>query len=383
MRVALVGDPIAGTAGDYDIESLADALAQRGHDVDLYTASRLQGSDARSYRVVQIPVQQTDGHLLPVIGDVSHFLRGHWRENAPSVVHCFGWTHGMAAQLAVRQRPTPVVQTLHRLADPARRHGERTPARDTASKLETLLARNATMVTASCTEEIDEVIRRGCRRARVAVLPSGVDVPDAFDTDGSAVPSRVSRHRIVALAQNFSVSHGLARVVAALPALPTAELILLAADDDDDPSRDGRGLLAAAERLGVADRTKVAAATDAREAMAWLRSADVAVCPAPYDPDTRTVLRAMSSGVPVVAADAGGPRDAVIAEVTGRLVAAGNTVELGRALLSILRENVLREGMGMAGRTRARSRYSWDRIATDAEAVYQAAVQQCVPAMSV
>jgi glycosyltransferase involved in cell wall biosynthesis len=268
----------------------------------------------------------------------------------------------------------PVVQALHGLADSDRRTGSQT---GTPARLEELLARNATTVTATCTDDIDALIRMGCRRSRVSVLPSGIDV-DTFGVDASAVPARQARHRIVAVAQNFSPSHGMRRVITALPALAAAELVLIAHGTDGD----ARALLAVAARLGVADRTRVVTTTDDREIAAWLRSADVAVCPSECDSDTRMVLRAMACGLPVVGADTGGSRDAIIAEVTGLLVPSGNPLDMSRALRSILRENVLREGMGLAGRTRARSRYCWDRIATDAEAVYEATRSLHAPAMS-
>ena len=93
----------------------------------------------------------------------------------------------------------------------------------------------------------------------------------------------------------------------------------------------------------------------------------------------------MACGTAVIATDAGGPRDAVIAEVTGLLVPAGNPAALTRALRSILVQNVLRQGMGLAGRARARyARYSWDRVATDAEVAYDAAARRAgaIPCLS-
>ncbi len=66
----------------------------------------------------------------------------------------------------------------------------------------------------------------------------------------------------------------------------------------------------------------------------------------------------------------------MISDVTGLLVPPGNPEALGRALRSVLGQTVLRQGMGLAGRSRARSRYSWDRIATDAEGIYEAALSR-------
>lgn len=44
---------------------------------------------------------------------------------------------------------------------------------------------------------------------------------------------------------------------------------------------------------------------------------------------------------------------------------------LADALNALLRDDFHRQGLGAAGRDRARSRYSWDRIATDTLRVYE------------
>ena len=125
-----------------------------------------------------------------------------------------------------------------------------------------------------------------------------------------------------------------------------------------------------AEKLGLGDRCRLAAVENDGELDAVLQSADVVVCPASYDAYGTVALQAMASGTAVVAAATGGMRDAVIPDVTGVLVPPANVDALRRALKSILGQPVLREGMGLAGRSRARSRYSWDRIAVDAEVAY-------------
>jgi D-inositol-3-phosphate glycosyltransferase len=82
----------------------------------------------------------------------------------------------------------------------------------------------------------------------------------------------------------------------------------------------------------------------------------------------------MACGVPVVASDAGGMLDTVIHEVTGMLVPAKNPRMLATTLAEVLQVDVLRNGMGSAGRTRAVSRYGWDRIAVEAEVIYERAI---------
>ncbi len=382
MKVAMAGRP-SGSAGGgsegYEIESLAGALASHGHEVTLFTASPPDDRESPAdVSVVPLPCEPpettaTDGHH-PVIGDMGRFLVDRWHDDRPDVVHCYGWNYGMAAQLAANRTSLPTVQGFHRLATLRRRHHGATASSDTAVKLETVLARNATLVTAGCGDSMREVIRLGCPRTRVSVLPSGIDVDGIEAHEPGAGAGKVP-HRIVAVARDFSGSEGLPQVVRTLPSMPRAEAVLIATGAADDS--DAHRVLAMADKLRVGRRVRLVATADDDQIAAFLRTADVVVCPSAYDGDTQTVLQAMACGTAVVATAAGGPRDAVIEEVTGLLISTASVDALSRALRSILGQNVLRQGMGLAGRARARSRYSWERIATDAEVIYHNAARRC------
>ena len=87
-------------------------------------------------------------------------------------------------------------------------------------------------------------------------------------------------------------------------------------------------------------------------------------------------LEAMACGVPVVATAVGGLTDTVIPDVTGRLVSPRKPRECAEAILSMLNHPFTRNSLGAAGRDRARSRYSWDRIAHETLAVYDTAVDK-------
>lgn len=382
MRLAIVGElageasTVAGNDGCYDIASLAGALAGKGHEVRIYTASPC-ASTGRDYEVFPLPVSGgTVGppeSLMPLIGEIGGSLVDEWAQHPPDVVHCHGWTYGMASQLAANRQPVPTVQSFHGLGTLMRGPVDQRGAQETPVKLQTLLARNATTIAAACTDDLLELIRFGCPRAKVSVVPAGVTVDEESlgDTRG---PRQDAGHEVVAVASGPARHDRLAEVVRALPALPRTRLRLVAPRAGE--RREFSRIRALAKDLGVADRCRVVAVSDDDELCALLRSADVAVCPDTYDAYGTVALRAMACGAAVIAAAAGGLRDAVIPEVTGVLVPPGNVDALRRALKSVVGQPVLREGMGLAGRSRVRSRYSWDRIAIDAEVAYQTAVKR-------
>lgn len=377
MRLAIVGETpdnarvAGGNDGCYDVSSLAKALAGRGHDVTLYTASPSAATAAEDYQVVPLATDSGfDGPpeaLMPQIGDIGRQLVDEWSARAPDVVHCHGWAYGMASQLAANRRPVPTVQSFHGLGTMMRLPRDEAGTLETRIKLQTLLAKNATTVAAACTDDLFELVRFGCPRTKISVVPAGICVDE--NSLGLVHASRgEDDHEVVAVASGPARPDRLAEVVRAMAVLPHTRLRIV--DDGGEDRRDINRILALAHDLGLGDRCRVVAVANDGDLDAVLRSADVVVCPASYDAYATVALQAMASGTAVVAAAAGGMRDAVIPEVTGVLVPPTNVDALRRALRSVLGQPVLREGMGLAGRSRARSRYSWDRIAVDAEVAY-------------
>ena len=377
MRLAIVGATsdnarvAGGNDGCYDIESLANALAGRGHDVTVYTASPTAAASTGGYQVVTLPAEPGfDGQpdtLMPLIGDLGRHLVDEWSHRPPDVVHCHGWAYGMASQLAANRRPVPTVQSFHGLGTLMRLPRDESGTLETQIKLQTLLAKNATTVAAACTDDLFELVRFGCPRSKISVVPTGISVDE--NSVGVAHASRGEDcHEVVAVASGPARPDRLTEVVRAVAVLPHTRLRIV--DDGGEDQRDIHRILAMAEKLGLGDRCRLAAVENDGELDAVLQSADVVVCPASYDAYGTVALQAMASGTAVVAAATGGMRDAVIPDVTGVLVPPANVDALRRALKSILGQPVLREGMGLAGRSRARSRYSWDRIAVDAEVAY-------------
>jgi D-inositol-3-phosphate glycosyltransferase len=80
-----------------------------------------------------------------------------------------------------------------------------------------------------------------------------------------------------------------------------------------------------------------------------------------------------------VAAAVGGMLDTVVDGVTGVLVPPREPLECALALNEMLADPARLAEWGRAGRRRAESRYSWDRIAADTLKVYQRVVPASMP----
>jgi glycosyltransferase involved in cell wall biosynthesis len=74
------------------------------------------------------------------------------------------------------------------------------------------------------------------------------------------------------------------------------------------------------------------------------------------------VLEAMAFGIPVVATDVVGNREAIIDSVNGYLVPARNPTALGEAISRLIQNPEIKKSMGAAGRKRAESVFSPERF---------------------
>jgi glycosyltransferase involved in cell wall biosynthesis len=403
MKIAMVSEhasPLAALGGvdaggqNVHVAELSAALVRRGHDVSVYT--RRDDPDLpdrvetpQGYTVVHVPAGPAEklpkDELLAYMGPFAQFLDQAWSMDRPDVAHAHFWMSGIATQLAARHLDLPAVQTFHALGVVKRRHqGAQDTSPQDRLRLETMVARTATWVAATCTDEVFELMRMGRSRNRISVVPCGVDL-DLFTPEGSGAP-RGDLHRVVSVGR-FVPRKGFDTVVRALTHMPDTELVIIGGPDrsqlDSDP--EARRLLDLAAELGVADRVRLHGSVARADMPAILRSADVVACTPWYEPFGIVPLEAMACGVPVVASAVGGMLDTVVHDVTGRLVKPKRPDEVAKAINHLLRDDFMRQSMGAAGRDRARARYSWDRIAADSQRIYDRLVPATVdsPAKSV
>jgi len=369
VKIAIVtGDDLVSD----DPQELCAALAARGHEATAY----VRQPGRRPAKVIRVGPRAAApaAEVLPHVAEWAAVLERMWSSDAPDVVHAYGWLGGLAAQLAARRRGLPTVQTFLGLAATSgsasgdRRERER-------ERIEPLLARGATWVTGECTADVDVLARLRRGRARVSSLCGGVDV-ERFSPVGPAA-ARNGLHRILCLAPDLLEHHGFDITLRAMPKVVGAELVLAetaAGGPGHDEARAKLERLAA--ESGVSDRVRFAGAVGGGDLPSLLRSADVVACTPRRPPPATQVLQAMASGVAVVTLPVGVLTDAVVDGVTGQVLSQRSPAALAAALRSLLAQSFHCESMGAAGRSRAVSRFTWDRIALDSLNIYRQLVSR-------
>ncbi|QCB93724.1 glycosyltransferase [Cellulomonas shaoxiangyii] len=393
MRIAMVSEhasPLAVLGGvdaggqNVHVAALTGALAERGHDVTVYTrrddpALPERVRTAPGVEVVHVPagppaaVPKDD--LLPWMPDLGAWVAADWAtRGAPDVVHAHFWMSGLAALHAAEPHGVPTVQTYHALGSVKRRHQG---AKDTSPagrvSAEAAIGRRVDAVVATCSDEVRELTRLGVPPERVRTVPCGVDVDHFRPVPGAAGPfARTRRHRLVCLGRLVE-RKGVDTVLRALAGLPDAELLVAGGPDPgalaDDAEATRLALLA--ERLGVAGRVHLLGRVGHADVPALVSSADLVVATPWYEPFGIVPLEAAACGVPVVGSAVGGLLDSVADGVTGVLVPARDPDALAAAVRGLLDDPARRRAMGAAARHRALARYSWRGVAAQTELVYR------------
>ncbi|TNB76243.1 glycosyltransferase family 1 protein [Arthrobacter sp. BB-1] len=402
MRISMISEhasPLAALGGvdaggqNVHVAALSEALAKRGHQVTVYTRRDSTELPARVQVGRRLEVVHVDAgparhvpkdELLPFMGELADGVAKDWIQRPPDVVHGHFWMSGVAALDAAR-RPdagyrVPVIQTFHALGTVKRRHQG---AEDTSPQerrwLEPGVGRSADRIIATCSDEVFELKAMGISTAKISIAPCGVDL-GFFSAEGP-VDARARRHRILSVGR-LVPRKGVDLVIRALPYLREAgfddvELLIVGGGGDSgalEADPEVRRLMDLAAELGVSDQVRLQGQVP-REAMPGIfRSADAVVCAPWYEPFGIVPLEAMACGVPVVAAAVGGLRDTVVDHGTGLHVPPRDPEAIASALATLLDNPTLRAELGNAGRLRARTRYSWDRVAAETEKAYQQAV---------
>jgi glycosyltransferase involved in cell wall biosynthesis len=390
MKIALVAQHATPQSGDVDqsghtddtrLVALSRSLAGNGHRVTVYAQRHSATLPERAQLLPGVTVEYLgqaagvdESDLLAGVPAFSRPLHERWIQDRPDVVHALRWTSGLAALAAARDLGIPVVQSFDSLGVAERRH--HVIPRDAGTeriRLEPAIGRSASAVLAGSSDEESDLTRLGIPRRSIRVVPCGVDT-DEFSPEGP-VAERATRPRLVTVA-DLSDYDALATLLRAMSKVPSADLVVAGgpAHTELRHDLDFRRLSKLADTLGVSSQVTFVGQVGRAALPPLLRSADLLVSVSEYDPTGVLAVQAMACGTPVIASASGGLADAVVDGTTGILVPPGRPALLAQRIRQLLAHPMLLEAFSVAAADRARSRYSWDRIAHETIAVYDRAL---------
>jgi glycosyltransferase involved in cell wall biosynthesis len=385
MKIALVAQHTTSLAEDARLRELSRSLAGKGHRVTVYARKDGAALPAKADLDPGVQIEligaggkhaSDESQLLAQVPAFSQPLHEQWRHERPDVVHALRWTSGLAALAAARDLRIPVVQSFGSLGVAERRHHVLPVSVGTERiRLEPAIGRSVNAVVAGSSDEESDLTRLGVPRRSIKVVPCGVDT-DEFSPDGP-VADRTGRPRLVTVA-DLNEHDELTMLLQALSRVPSAELVVAGGPPRAKLRGDMayRRLAKVAESLDVTGRVLFAGEVGRSALPPLLRSADLLVNVSEYDPTGMVSVQAMACGTPVIATAGGGQVDAVVDGTTGILVPPGRPALLAQRIRQLLAHPMLLEAFSVAAVDRARSRYSWDRIAHETLAVYDTAVDK-------
>jgi len=210
--------------------------------------------------------------------------------------------------------------------------------------------------------------------AKVTVIPNAVDLyaasttgrPEAPPPDWPAIDGR----RVVLILARLETEKGIEYAIDAMTELPDVALVVA-----------GTGTLrseleARASTSGVGDRVHFIGYR--RDTAALLRCADAFVLPSLVEGLPLSVLEAMAAGVPVVATDIPGTREAVEHEVTGLLVPARDPQALAAAIGRVFGDRTSAAARATRARERARREFSTEAVVARVTELYTSVLEDRV-----
>lgn len=391
LRIALLsyrGNPHSGGQGIY-VRYLSKALADLGHAVEVFSGQPYPELHD-GIRMTEVPsldlYRAEDPFRRPALGefrgaiDVAEYglmclasfpepltfsMRAARllaaRASDFDVVHdnqCLGYG------LLRLQRKLPVVATIHHPVsidrDLAVAHAEGWAKKMSLRRwygfatMQARVAKRLSRIMTVSTAARDDVVREfGVGSNLISVIHNGVDT-DLFRPvpEIARIPGRV-----LTTSSSDVPLKGLVHLLEAVAKVRTEREISLVVIG----TRKKRGPIAdAITRFDLEDAIEFRSGIGYLELVAEYARAEVAVVPSLYEGFSLPAIEAMSSGVPLVTTTGG-----ALPEVVGRdgdvalHVSPGDAGEMAVAINRLLDDHGLRTAMGMRGRQRAKSNYTW------------------------
>ena len=201
-------------------------------------------------------------------------------------------------------------------------------------------------------------------QSQIYVIQNGIDFEDIHNVQ----PHKSIEYPSILFVGGLSKVKGIDTLLNAVPIIRKKILNLCVYIAGSGPEENK--LKELVKELNIEENVNFLGYISENEKYSYYKSADVCVFPSRYEPFGIVLLEAMACGKPVVASNVGGIPFVVEEGKTGLLFESGNVEDLADKIMTILKNEELREKMGEAGRERAKE-FTWDKIAERTVEVYK------------
>ena len=366
MRIAYIitrSDDLGGA--QIHVRDLATALKQSGHDIVVLAGGGgvlARQLEARGVEVVELR------HMTRPIRPARDLralreLTGHLKRLRPDVISTHSSKAGILGRLAGRRLEIPTITTAHGWLFDLPLKGKRQQLVWRIEKGMAPLARRIVTV---------------CESDRQLAIESDVSDPDRFVTIHNAMPDVTDDLRAdpgadpprLLMVARFAAQKDHATLFRALVTLLELDwrLDLVGSGPQEESVR------ALARSLGLSDRVQFLGMRE--DVPDLIAASQLYLLISHWEGFPRSILEALRGGVPVVATDVGGVREAVVDGETGFVVPKNDDVLLADRLKSLIRDAGLRVTMGQAARSHYEGHFTFDRLKRESLQLYDSVLRE-------
>lgn len=358
---------------------LAEALADRGHDVHVYTyhlGAGPVGSGVTVHRIADVPSYQKLGpgpsptKLVRLDPMLARLLRRAHRDRPFDAIHAHHYEGLMVGAWARRGRRVPLVYDAHTMLTselPTYSLGLPMFAKRAISHTLDRVLPSFADHTVCVSQKIRDTLvdELGMRDALVSVMANGVEF-EHFDPAPHAPPPSAGPQRVIFtgnLAAYQGVDHLLRAFALAVRAVPQARLAI-----GTDERFDAYEKLAA--ELGIRNSIDLLPSPSFADLPRLLASAHVAVNPrVDCDGVPVKLLNYMAAARAVVSFAGSAP--GVTHMQNGWLARGGDDASMAEGIVTLLQNSELRQTMGLAARDYVGANSRWSSVAERCETLYR------------